>query len=813
MQILSIHLNNIKSHGDTEFVFSSGINVLSGANGAGKSTVFEAIGYALFGVDAQDFVSNVTRFISIGAKSGKIAVIFQSDDDNIWRVTRTVGAASKWLLAKKIGDDFEVEEHARAEETAVRISGLLGLSNGRPLSEQFKLVIGPFQNDFLGPFIIRQPLKRQEAFDEILGIDTWRKTFKGTAALSSTVQEKINLIKVEVEGLEQQMAILPDKENEWITVRKALIEKQLELTHMELLFQTLQTRLEELDRKKITVDALASDIEKLQSRIKDGSEKIASQKQQVGAAEKAQSTVNTSREGKQAYDMAEQKLSELREKEKKRRILDQEISVLEKKAQRFSQNLEHEQADIHKVDTDLNEEEVRYRTTRMELLEKCKPVKPEKSLQELRLESECLKAERSTFAGRLDVLAEGQHKLSEGTCPFFQEQCQNIVGTKPQDHFSAKRGDIERLITQLESNIGDVEREIKKAEDSEQKLQADMVRLQEIDKQLFALEERRHRNNLRSETLKQVKREESDAIVQVNNRKKDLQAYATLDSDISKVDADKKSFQPARDAYAANLQVAIDLQSRREILLKWESGLEGIKKELALMHSRWEICKQNYQELLHLEVRKDRDAALSDVAGRRQEIVEMGRTIARVEKEIEELNRIKSTVAEKQKAILYLEEKGRLVKFLRNQVFKNVSAELSERFREEISLRADKIYRTISESDEELRWGDNYQIILRDMESEALRERSDDQLSGGQTMSAVVALRLALLQTIGARIAFFDEPTSNLDASRRENLAYAFRAIEVGREEVTEHWYDQLFLISHDIAFTEITDQIISVGG
>jgi exonuclease SbcC len=93
-----------------------------------------------------------------------------------------------------------------------------------------------------------------------------------------------------------------------------------------------------------------------------------------------------------------------------------------------------------------------------------------------------------------------------------------------------------------------------------------------------------------------------------------------------------------------------------------------------------------------------------------------------------------------------------------------------------------------------------------------LRERTDDQLSGGQMMSAVVALRLALLQTIGARIAFFDEPTSNLDAARRENLAQAFRAIDVGREEVTEHWYDQLFLVSHDVAFTEITDQMIQLG-
>jgi exonuclease SbcC len=114
-------------------------------------------------------------------------------------------------------------------------------------------------------------------------------------------------------------------------------------------------------------------------------------------------------------------------------------------------------------------------------------------------------------------------------------------------------------------------------------------------------------------------------------------------------------------------------------------------------------------------------------------------------------------------------------------------------------------------SAEELVWGDGYQVVLRDLQDGQIRERSDDQLSGGQMMSAVVALRLAMLQTIGARIAFFDEPTSNLDATRRENLAQAFRAIDVGQEELSEHWYDQLFLVSHDSSFRDITDQVVQI--
>ena len=223
------------------------------------------------------------------------------------------------------------------------------------------------------------------------------------------------------------------------------------------------------------------------------------------------------------------------------------------------------------------------------------------------------------------------------------------------------------------------------------------------------------------------------------------------------------------------------------------------------------LCEA-YQTEQHLEARRQKDTLVAEVATLRQQIEALAKDRLRLDGEVLKLRQIRGEIEKKLAEKGVFEEKEKLVKFLRNQVFKNVSSQLSERFREEISLRADRIYRTIAETDEELVWGDDYRIQLRDMQDGEVRERSDDQLSGGQTMSAVVALRLALLQTIGARVAFFDEPTSNLDVSRRENLAHAFRAIDVGREEVTEHWYDQLFLISHDVAFTEITDQTLQLG-
>jgi exonuclease SbcC len=262
----------------------------------------------------------------------------------------------------------------------------------------------------------------------------------------------------------------------------------------------------------------------------------------------------------------------------------------------------------------------------------------------------------------------------------------------------------------------------------------------------------------------------------------------------------------------ANQEQAAKLQERWQELQKFEKFLAKLQDELKGRETEHKIASTEYCPEQHQQLRGQKDLLGREVGGLGQKVEGLNADVVRLAGEVENLKRIEAEIVGKQAQIKVYGEKEELVRFLRNRVFRNVSAYLSERFREGISQRANAIYRVIAEADEELSWGEDYRIVLRDMADGELRERSDDQLSGGQTMSAVVALRLALLQTIGARIAFFDEPTSNLDAARRENLARAFRAIDIGKEEVTEHWYDQLFLISHDVAFSEVTDQIIPLG-
>ncbi len=811
MQILSIHLKNIKSHRETVLIFSPGINVLSGPNGVGKSTIFEAIGYTLFGVDAQSFVGNVDRFVTIGAKRGEIVVVFQLADEERYRVSRTVGTPSKWLLAKEIGGDFEVEEHKDSKETESRLKELLGLKSARSLAEQFELVIGPFQNEFLGPFVIKQPSKRRDKFDEILGIDTWRKTFNETKVLASAIKSKVDALESAIGPLKDQVAELPPKKDEHKAARQNLEQTEVELKAQQTKLLELQALLVDVNKRELGFKALEIEIGTLKERIDNGKEKICHQKLMVSEANKAHIIIDETTSGKQAFELAETRLTELRHQVKVQRQLEQEEADLNNQVGRLSERFKIESKAVEKAREELTAEENTLAESRKALALDEKLHQLAERLPEIRTTIDRMRKQLGQLEGRRAALEEGSEKLAEGVCPFFQEPCLNIAEKPPGDVFSDKFSELEKLRQQLTYDIDKTEQEEKAASRANDRLKEVEVKLKVLDAQVERLLERRTANEVKAESLTALQKEQTSVQQQLAEKQKVLATYNRLQADIEAAEKDKTKHQEARDLYVANSQQAAELEQRRTDLLNFEKLFKQLQDELTVKNDAYSKAGKEYSAAEHAALRKQKDELGVEVGASGEKVKGLTAAVTRLATEIEKLKQIEKDIAAKQGQVKSYKEKDELVKFLRNRVFRNVSGYLSERFREEISHRANRIYRIIAEVDEEMAWGEDYRIVLRDMVDGELRERFDDQLSGGQTMSAVVALRLALLQTIGARIAFFDEPTSNLDASRRENLAHAFRAIDVGKEEVTEHWYDQLFLISHDVAFTEVTDQILTL--
>ena len=117
-----------------------------------------------------------------------------------------------------------------------------------------------------------------------------------------------------------------------------------------------------------------------------------------------------------------------------------------------------------------------------------------------------------------------------------------------------------------------------------------------------------------------------------------------------------------------------------------------------------------------------------------------------------------------------------------------------------ISGEANRIFgEIIGDRAATLSWQDDYDIVLR----VGANERHFAQLSGGEQMSAALAVRLALLHRLTrSTLVIFDEPTQNMDGARRANLADQIRRVRD---------FEQVLVISHDDTFEEGLDSVIWV--
>ena len=78
MEILSVTLKNFKSHSERRFSFQPGTNAICGENGAGKTSILEAIAWVLFNhrgaYKNEDLIRN-------GTSSAQVMVAFISNRD------------------------------------------------------------------------------------------------------------------------------------------------------------------------------------------------------------------------------------------------------------------------------------------------------------------------------------------------------------------------------------------------------------------------------------------------------------------------------------------------------------------------------------------------------------------------------------------------------------------------------------------------------------------------------------------------------------------------------------------------------------
>jgi exonuclease SbcC len=284
---------------------------------------------------------------------------------------------------------------------------------------------------------------------------------------------------------------------------------------------------------------------------------------------------------------------------------------------------------------------------------------------------------------------------------------------------------------------------------------------------------------------------------QVRKHERELAPFAGLDEQIAALEQRLEAAREGHLRYLRHEQLAAGLPRAQQ-------ALEVANQTRAAAVSAHEKAVGVYNALNQrfdaraLEAASTRLTALNtERGGATAELAQTQRDRAELEAEITRVEGLLGALETARGELGTLEELERMLQQFRETI-KEAGPNILKAMLHAISMEANRIFGEIlGDRSSVLSWEQDYEIVLR----RDGRERSFAQLSGGEQMSAALAVRLALLRALSRlEMAFFDEPTQNMDGERRGNLAEQIRRVR---------GFEQLVVISHDDTFEQGLDSVI----
>ena len=328
--ITSIELVDFLSHSDTKLEFENGVTVFVGDNGAGKSSIIDAITFALFGQHTRKsnkslikrgsnqgftkigFSINdkqyqaVRKIDSKGSLSAKFSEIIGDDRIELAAGERKqFGESMTHEIEKTIGLDFEklkiasiVQQgelnaiiNAKPKEFKELLNAIIGINKLDVASESMKTVNKEFRQN------IREKIGYDDTHIEILSkeLERYQKEIEDAKPQKDQLKTKQDNLKTEVDELRKKVEIdtpkidkidqLELRKKELVEYAKeAIREIQREISENERKIHDCEGCFEHVSLK----ENLESKIQKIEQVIEDALKKIQEMQSQTASLEEKQ---------------------------------------------------------------------------------------------------------------------------------------------------------------------------------------------------------------------------------------------------------------------------------------------------------------------------------------------------------------------------------------------------------------------------------------------------------------------------------------------------------------------------------------------
>jgi exonuclease SbcC len=833
---LHLHIAGFLSYRDPiELDFNAfDLACISGHNGAGKSSLLDAITWSLFG-EARGKSSDVIN-LHADVKAAEVILTFEHEG-NTYRVQRSLPRTKSTVLEFQILDS----RPQTTDDEPVMVSGQLSTVKGtwKPLTEKttrdtqtrieqtLRLDYETFVNAsfFLqgkaDQFTQQNASKRKDVLSNILGLEVWEEYKDRTAEKRKRIEAEVETIEGRIAEIEAELAEEEARKTRLGELQTTLNQLSARREAQESILQNLKRNAALVAEQRKMISTLAAGLERsrtalasLEARLAEKESDRASYADLVNRAKEIESAYKAWQKARKEFEALDKVAAEFHEHQKERAPLQEKIAVEKVKLEEEKRSLLGEEGEIgnqlsvnselkhgiEKTQKLLSESEAK-------VAERAKVENERNAGRErqaaLKVENDTLKAEMNMLKERIETL-----KSADGaTCPLCGQELSKEhrkstlkqleeEGKQKGDAYRANQkeaADLADQITKYEAqitNLASAENERVKYASEISGLTERLERLQSLAKEW--------------ETTGRKRLREVDKLLESGKYAADEQKQlAKLDKELAKLGYDASAHDEAREKERELREVEEEyrqLDSAKSVSKQIEGEIKNLEEERRTRKEEIEEAQKQFDS--SEAALKEAEAQLPDLDNAERELFRLREEENRARGELGGAQqRVDVLKTQRLRKADYEKEREELQKQIARhrtleQAFgKNgVPALLIEQALPQIEEKANELLDRLSDGSMSIRF--ITQAEFKDKKREDLKETLDIQISdaagirnyemysGGEAFRVNFAIRLALSEILaqrkGARLQtlVIDEGFGSQDVQGRQRLIEAINLVK-----------------------------------
>ena len=247
-----LKLNNFKSHEHTVIPFEKGISVIVGENGAGKSTILEAISFALY---KQHTAKKIDDLVRNNANAMSVELEFKSNGRE-YKIIREKRSTLKSSIYKKTSPE----------------SGYIHICTGdKEVANQIRQILDIDSDLFLNAIYVRQgeiaelvdktPAEKKRLIGKLLGIDSLEKSWNNLLPFITDYENQLSELKGKLYNADSLREDRDKKRSELNSLKQRGHELEEELKDINALLDDLSENKRNMEKEKEIHDNLVNTLE------------------------------------------------------------------------------------------------------------------------------------------------------------------------------------------------------------------------------------------------------------------------------------------------------------------------------------------------------------------------------------------------------------------------------------------------------------------------------------------------------------------------------------------------------------------------